>query len=226
MLILTTSSNCDICLEVYNSERTPHVIRCGHTLCLSCLKALTRLSCPFCRHPFDSSEIIPLHIDKTSSRSSTPTDSDESESEDEDEDAEHVSEDRELHNRITQIVNRGATYAQLFALCEEGRAWLDSQDEDKFTDLRTAHLLLCKYVNMKAKQEEKKKQVTALTEERDKLAMQLDKEREIANARYHSLEDRRQAELEQAAEMEKKLSDRIRKTEDTWRTRVSCHRLP
>ncbi|KAF8157163.1 hypothetical protein B0H34DRAFT_489644 [Crassisporium funariophilum] len=63
MLIVNTSSTCDVCLETYSwttLAMRPYVILCGHTFCLSCLRSTRNRRCPLCRRSF--SDIKPIKL--------------------------------------------------------------------------------------------------------------------------------------------------------------------
>lgn len=55
---------CSICFEEYNDRRLPHIIRCGHVFCRSCLDALTSSTstsrCPVCRLGFSGRHICKI----------------------------------------------------------------------------------------------------------------------------------------------------------------------
>lgn len=56
---------CSVCFEPYTAggERDPHILSCGHTFCLSCLKQLSSY-CPECREPnLQNVEDLPRNID-------------------------------------------------------------------------------------------------------------------------------------------------------------------
>ncbi|KAK7454030.1 hypothetical protein VKT23_011541 [Stygiomarasmius scandens] len=63
MLVVDTSSSCDICLDPYNwkdPERVPHLISCGHIFCRRCLHRVVPMKCPLCRKMFSFSDISRL----------------------------------------------------------------------------------------------------------------------------------------------------------------------
>jgi len=65
MLIIHSTSCCDICLDEYTLARaanSPHAISCGHIFCLKCLRTLYPRTCPFCRKRFDLNRIKKLHV--------------------------------------------------------------------------------------------------------------------------------------------------------------------
>ena len=42
--------SCQVCWEVFTSQRRqPVAMRCGHMICLQCLRSLAKLQCPKCR---------------------------------------------------------------------------------------------------------------------------------------------------------------------------------
>jgi hypothetical protein len=84
MLIVHSSSTCDICLEPFTwalTSATPHVIPCGHVFCsqcvidqirhtvqrfslsFRCLQSVHPSRCPFCRKLYDPQRVKKLHVD-------------------------------------------------------------------------------------------------------------------------------------------------------------------
>jgi len=52
-------TECDICLEEYNTEeRRESVLYCGHRSCFKCLSDLPKKLCPICRKKFTAKQII------------------------------------------------------------------------------------------------------------------------------------------------------------------------
>jgi hypothetical protein len=58
--VISSLISCKICSEAYSSQRSAHVLRCGHSLCRVCISTIMccnaqtemnqlKLSCPFCR---------------------------------------------------------------------------------------------------------------------------------------------------------------------------------
>ncbi|KAJ3841587.1 hypothetical protein F5878DRAFT_531418 [Lentinula raphanica] len=69
MLVVDPSSSCDICLEPFewnSTDRTPHIIDCGHVFCAECLHQVFPTKCPLCRKLFLPSEIRKLHVECSS----------------------------------------------------------------------------------------------------------------------------------------------------------------
>lgn len=48
-------STCPVCTCKYGVANIPHVLLCGHTLCILCVQQLERKSCPVCRCNFQIS---------------------------------------------------------------------------------------------------------------------------------------------------------------------------
>lgn len=62
------SITCSICLEMYNSDKKPVSIGCGHSLCRDCVQSLvasrTEITCPFDRKTFSiNMDNIPFNYD-------------------------------------------------------------------------------------------------------------------------------------------------------------------
>ncbi|KAF9527176.1 hypothetical protein CPB83DRAFT_856498 [Crepidotus variabilis] len=67
MLVLHSTSRCDVCLLEYtweNSAKVPHAIACGHIFCRDCLYATTPPICPLCRRQYQPGKIKRLHVDR------------------------------------------------------------------------------------------------------------------------------------------------------------------
>ncbi|KIJ97195.1 hypothetical protein K443DRAFT_78258, partial [Laccaria amethystina LaAM-08-1] len=62
MLILHPSSCCDVCLDSYSCDVSPHAIPCGHIFCKTCLVSIAPPKCPLCRKSFFLDGIVKLHI--------------------------------------------------------------------------------------------------------------------------------------------------------------------
>lgn len=84
MLVLHSSSVCDICTDVYVSDvpdKVPHAVPCGHIFCKkcailivfnlprtltvsSCIGAFRSPNCPICRSRLNPDRIVKLHVDR------------------------------------------------------------------------------------------------------------------------------------------------------------------
>lgn len=65
-LTLLAESSCDICAEEYdtaNPALTPSVVPCGHVVCRRCWSSLQPRVCPFCRAPFNWSDVRTLNCE-------------------------------------------------------------------------------------------------------------------------------------------------------------------
>ncbi|EPT04854.1 hypothetical protein FOMPIDRAFT_1112651 [Fomitopsis schrenkii] len=118
MLVLDSSSTCDVCLEPYSETKVPHVINCGHAFCLRCLQLLTRQICPLCRRDFEPVHVRRLHTDKGDGRANTPPPSFDDEL---DEPSAHA---RHLQGKISSIVLEGATALDVKNTLEDVTEWL------------------------------------------------------------------------------------------------------
>ncbi|XP_076044378.1 E3 ubiquitin-protein ligase RNF166-like [Oratosquilla oratoria] len=106
---------CPICYEDYNKTNcTPMVLgKCGHTICLSCLKQLTsygRVRCPKCRVITGSSDVnvnYDLRTAATHNRGQEKEDCEKEDSEKEDSEKE----EQESCNNMTNWLAAGAVVA-------------------------------------------------------------------------------------------------------------------
>ncbi|PCH38934.1 hypothetical protein WOLCODRAFT_141007 [Wolfiporia cocos MD-104 SS10] len=191
MLVLSTSSVCDVCLDSFTDGKVPYAITCGHTFCLRCLQQLTRHTCPLCRTPFDPAELRKLHVEY--SRSSTPPPPGSSESR----------EAQVYMKHITRIVREGAMASEVNELIQEIHAWLQTQPEKEHADLRSAHVLLYKYTEMQRKGKEEKYLLAEAQQVRQDLVKQLSELEEAAEVRLHEqLRLQREAAEEQLREQQ------------------------
>ena len=52
---IPSSFGCSVCFEGYNNgQHLPLTMRCGHTLCLSCMNQLRERKCPNCKEPIQA----------------------------------------------------------------------------------------------------------------------------------------------------------------------------
>lgn len=209
MLVLHSSSTCDVCLDSYGEDKVPHTISCGHSFCLRCLQLLTRQCCPLCRKPFVPEEVRRLHTGKAS-RSATPPPSDPALA------AEAASRAQRLLRRITRIVLEGATSEDLQDAIGETHSWLLTQPESAHPDLRSAYLLLYKYTALQRKAEEKKNALSNLENTCDDLREQLQAQAQDAENRLQELDKLRNEELEAARIMKESLHERYDKLDKEW----------
>ncbi|KAJ3792869.1 hypothetical protein GGU11DRAFT_692835 [Lentinula aff. detonsa] len=71
LVVDPSSSRCDICLDPFewnSTDRTPHIINCGHVFCAECLHQVFPTSCPLCRELFEPSEVRKLYVEPSEIR--------------------------------------------------------------------------------------------------------------------------------------------------------------
>ncbi|KIJ97199.1 hypothetical protein K443DRAFT_256451 [Laccaria amethystina LaAM-08-1] len=67
MLVLHSSSVCDICTDAYVSDdpdKVPHAVPCGHIFCKNCIGAFRSPNCPICRSRLIPDRVVKLHVDR------------------------------------------------------------------------------------------------------------------------------------------------------------------
>ncbi|KAI0731684.1 hypothetical protein C8Q72DRAFT_217647 [Fomitopsis betulina] len=234
MLVLDSSSTCDVCLEPYSETRPPHVINCGHAFCLRCLQLLTRQICPLCRRDFEPVHVRRLHTDKSDGRSATPPPSFDDEL---DEPSAHA---RDLHSKISSIVLEGATALDVKNTLEDVTEWLKGYPPKEFADLEAAYLLLRNYTELQRKATDRKANLVALQDESDELRQQLESAlgnyQELKHnlydqkARCEELERLRDEDRQRYKDAENELEEKYAELDSTWTGRYEvclseCKRL-
>ncbi|KAJ3784781.1 hypothetical protein GGU10DRAFT_270719 [Lentinula aff. detonsa] len=71
LVVDPSSSRCDICLDPFewnSTDRTPHIINCGHVFCAECLHQVFPTRCPLCRELFEPSEVRKLYVEPSEVR--------------------------------------------------------------------------------------------------------------------------------------------------------------
>ncbi|CCL99508.1 uncharacterized protein FIBRA_01526 [Fibroporia radiculosa] len=230
MLFLHPSSTCDVCLDSYSEDKAPYAIPCGHTFCLRCLQLLTRHCCPLCRHPFTPEEVRKLHFAKDS-RAATPRPLDTSCPDDA---SLHA---QEFHTRITQITLEGAPREDVCDVLELVHKWLMTQPSAEVVgfhpiyrstsrlirlavqhaNLRSAHLLLFKNVEMQSRVADEKQISAGLKHTCQDLTEQL----HLAEEKCQELDRLRADELDAAKTMKDTMQDRFDKMEKEWSGKVN-----
>lgn len=60
MLVLHSTSSCDICYDSYGQDNPASTIPCGHIFCYRCISVCRPSVCPLCRKKFSSSHVTKL----------------------------------------------------------------------------------------------------------------------------------------------------------------------
>lgn len=60
MLVLHSTSSCDICYDTYGQDNPASTIPCGHIFCYRCISVCKPSVCPLCRKKFSSSHVTKL----------------------------------------------------------------------------------------------------------------------------------------------------------------------
>ncbi|KAF9473180.1 hypothetical protein BDN70DRAFT_768889, partial [Pholiota conissans] len=106
MLVVHSSSRCDVCLSEYSWEdsgKRPHAIACGHIFCRDCLYATIPPLCPLCRHIYQPNKMKRLHVDKP----------------------EDIDDQKEIDLLQRLVVSWETPHEQLGEVLEEVDSWLD-----------------------------------------------------------------------------------------------------
>ncbi|KAI0049371.1 hypothetical protein FA95DRAFT_1489453 [Auriscalpium vulgare] len=139
MLIVSPSSTCDVCLELYSLDenqpggiRAPSAIDCGHVFCSRCIDSFTRLACPLCRSYYDPRAVRRLHVDMN------PPSPDERNSHLDDLDTDERKE--HLKSRLISMVRRGAEGVEFQTLLRDTSSWLKEQSADDVSEHAVSRL--------------------------------------------------------------------------------------
>ncbi|KAF9788505.1 hypothetical protein BJ322DRAFT_638737 [Thelephora terrestris] len=60
MLVLHSTSNCDVCYDSYGQDNPASTIPCGHIFCYRCISVCKPSICPLCRKKFSKSNVTKL----------------------------------------------------------------------------------------------------------------------------------------------------------------------
>ncbi|KAJ4498818.1 hypothetical protein C8R41DRAFT_102452 [Lentinula lateritia] len=144
MLVVDVSSSCDICLEPFEwdfTQRSPHIIDCGHVFCAECLHQVFPTKCPLCRKLYLPSEIRKLHVECRSQA---------------DDDKEEVDLLKEL------ITAYDSSEEDILRLRIRVDAWLSSRTLNEHSPLRRARDALEQYQQLKQKRFQDRRKIKTL----------------------------------------------------------------
>ncbi|KDR79228.1 hypothetical protein GALMADRAFT_277717 [Galerina marginata CBS 339.88] len=126
MLVLHSSSRCDVCLSEYHWETTgkrPYAIACGHIFCRDCLYTNSPPLCPLCRKPYQPNKMKKLHVDRP----------------------ENIDDHREIDLLQRLAISWDTPEEQLEELTAEVDLWLRDRSDDSCIALRRARAALTKH---------------------------------------------------------------------------------
>ncbi|GAW09052.1 protein lysine methyltransferase [Lentinula edodes] len=134
--------SCDICLEPFEwdfTQRSPHIIDCGHVFCAECLHQVFPTKCPLCRKLYLPSEIRKLHVECRS-----------------DDDKEEVDLLKEL------ITAYDSSEEDILRLRIRVDSWLSSRTLNEHSPLRRARDALEQYQQLKQKRFQDRRKIKTL----------------------------------------------------------------
>ncbi|CAA7257511.1 unnamed protein product [Cyclocybe aegerita] len=150
MLVLHSSSRCDVCLLEYTWEtpaNAPHAIACGHIFCRGCLYSMQPPLCPLCRKMYQPAKIKKLHVDKP----------------------EDIDDHRELDLLQRLALSWDLADDQLEDITDEVDAWLEDREDDVSIALRKSRAALARHRELKESEAALEERVDSLEEERQRL---------------------------------------------------------
>jgi hypothetical protein len=190
MLVISSSSVCDVCLEAYgptDSARAAHLIPCGHIFCGQCITHLLEPqlppphiaqpgACPLCRHHFFPEETRKLIID-VSEGAGAPTGSSPPRASSFPPTAAPVS--RHIMASMLQIVNEGSSEENVRSVLDQCKSFLQEHDRSKFPEVHVANRLLRYLTDVRVKSRGQSSEINRLTKslnEAETLRSELEKQ--------------------------------------------------
>ncbi|KAF8962148.1 hypothetical protein BDZ97DRAFT_1826582, partial [Flammula alnicola] len=134
MLVLHSSSRCDVCLSEYSWEtsgKRPHAIACGHIFCRDCLYTNNPPLCPLCRKPYQPNKMKKLHVDKP----------------------EDIDDHKEIDLLQRLVISWDTPQEQLEEITTEVDLWLGLRSDEACIALRRARAALTKHRELKEAEE-------------------------------------------------------------------------